>query len=714
MRLIASVLLASAAAAAWAVPVEKWVQTTRGDFQNGKAQGTAVLALGQVTLAPELKPLLPKPASHLWALAADADGTVYAASGFKPRLLRLRGEKVEELFAAPGKADLEVLAVAVGPKDVVYASVAPSGTLYRIAPDGKAEVLHKSADPYLWALAIAPDGGLYAATGPNGKLLKIAPDGKAAEVFKADAPHILSLLVAPDGSLYAGTSKGLLYHVPVKGTPHVAYEAAEGDIRALARDPKSNLYFATAATSAPQAEPPKQPPPAPPPEGRRAPPPASPAPPSAPGATVKATNALYRLAPDGTVTKLLAAEGEAFYALTWYRDHLHAGTGNDGKLYRIEEQTAVQLADLEESQITAFALVQDALFLATANAGQVYRVEAPHAAAGSFTSEVYDTASSCRWGQITWQAQVPRGATLSLATRTGNTAKPDASWSAWSAEYAQPSGEAIASPPGRFVQYRATLKRGHDGAAPVLDEVVIAYLRANEPPRITEVKFGKPPEPRQPPPPEGSPEARRPVVAVSRPLTTQKQPAAPQRGPLTQRIRIAWAATDPNNDGLFFALFFRGEDETTWKKVTDRLGVAFHDWDTESVPDGPYRFRIVASDSRTNPPDAALEGQFITETVIIDNTPPTLADLKTRVENDRRVTVTVRAADATSRIESAEYALDGGEWMQLTAADGVFDSPTETLEFRTAPLDPGEHTVVVRAKDEADNSGAAKAVVKVK
>ena len=50
-------------------------------------------------------------------------GTVYAATGIAPKLLRIRGAKVETAFTSPDKGDIEVLSVAVG-RDVVV----PGGT----------------------------------------------------------------------------------------------------------------------------------------------------------------------------------------------------------------------------------------------------------------------------------------------------------------------------------------------------------------------------------------------------------------------------------------------------------------------------------------------------------------------------------------------------------------------------------------------------------
>ena len=723
---------------AWGVPVEKWVQTTRSDFAQGKAKGVAILPLGQVALAPNLEPVGKAAAPHIWALAADTKGTVYAATGIQAKLLRIRNGKVDTFFTSPTKSDLEVLAVAVGPDGAVYAATAPSGALYRISPDGKAAKLYKGPDAYIWALAVAADGTVYAGTGPNGKLLKIAPDGKATTLLKANAKHVLCLALAADGSLLAGTDKnGFLYHVSPKGTSRVVYDAAESDIRALAFDPKGTLYFATAATSTTRRPTTTSRPASPIPgrtiriirrssAGARPSGPTmmpsrpstsrpSPSRPAAPGARLSATNSIYRLAPNGDVTRVLSQAGVAFYALAWHHDRLYAATGNDGKLYRVDDDQAVQIADLDESQIMAFATSAKRLLLATANPGHIHRLAAAHTAQGTLESEVYDTASLSRWGRIAWAADTPRGTSLSLATRTGNVARPDPSWSPWSAELTVADGQAIPSPSARFVQYRVTLKTTRSDATPVLDEVLLAYAQSNRPPRVTGIKIAKAPVPRRPTPrPQpGQPAPRKPMPN-SRPLNTQKQPASQQRGPVADRVRIMWQANDPNKDELRFTVSFRGEDEKSWKQLGERLAGAYFDWDSHNVPDGSYRVRVVATDAGSNPPDQALEGHRTSEAFVIDNTPPTVADLQVTVGKDRVVTIAARCTDTGAGVANAEYSIDAKDWTSVPAADGIFDANTETVEFKTKPLDKGEHTIVVRAKDDAENSGAAKAVFVVK
>ena len=59
-----------------------------------------------------------------------------------------------------------------------------------------------------------------------------------------------------------------------------------------------------------------------------------------------------------------------------------------------------------------------------------------------------------------------------------------------------------------------------------------------------------------------------------------------------------------------------------------------------------------------------------------------------------------------------EYSLDAAAWIPLEAADGVIDSLRESFTLDLAKLPPGEHLVVFRAADSANNTGVAKVVLK--
>jgi hypothetical protein len=93
---------------------------------------------------------------------------------------------------------------------------------------------------------------------------------------------------------------------------------------------------------------------------------------------------------------------------------------------------------------------------------------------GTFTSRVLSADSAHTvWGNLTGASS---GTTFE--TRTGNTATPDASWSAFQAVGA---GGAIQSPSGQYIQYRATLA----GSGASLDSASLAYTVDNTAPTAT-------------------------------------------------------------------------------------------------------------------------------------------------------------------------------------------------------------------------------------
>jgi len=74
------------------------------------------------------------------------------------------------------------------------------------------------------------------------------------------------------------------------------------------------------------------------------------------------------------------------------------------------------------------------------------------------------------------------------------------------------------------------------------------------------------------------------------------------------------------------------------------------------------------------------------------------------------VTVTAVVDDSTtgaSLIKTAEFSLNGGAWTAMTAADGAFDSATETVTATFTPAVSGANQVCVRGTDVAENLGEA-------
>jgi N,N-dimethylformamidase beta subunit-like, C-terminal/Domain of unknown function (DUF4082)/Calx-beta domain/Bacterial Ig domain len=98
----------------------------------------------------------------------------------------------------------------------------------------------------------------------------------------------------------------------------------------------------------------------------------------------------------------------------------------------------------------------------------------PYAAAGSFISKVFDAGSAASWLTMTWNATTPSGTAVIMSYRTGNTAAPDATWTAFATV---PSSGAPLAGISRYVQFRIQESTTVPAQTPALKDVTIAYSR---------------------------------------------------------------------------------------------------------------------------------------------------------------------------------------------------------------------------------------------
>jgi len=170
---------------------------------------------------------------------------------------------------------------------------------------------------------------------------------------------------------------------------------------------------------------------------------------------------------------------------------------------------------------------------------------------------------------------------------------------------------------------------------------------------------------------------------------------------------VIWSAKDENEDELEFALYYRGEGESRWKLLKDKLREKFYTWDADTLADGAYYLKVVASDAPANPTELALTGENTSDRFEVDNTPPRIDDLAAQ-PGSRRAVIRFTARDSYSPIKQAEYSLNAGPWLQLFPTTRITDAPVESYLFTLTELEPGEHTVVVRVYDQFENAGLNK------
>lgn len=723
---------ALAVCAAYAVETKLWKQSEAADFEKGKIERLALSSDGRLTLAPVWKRVADAETAFVWALMPAPGGAVLAGSG-DGKVLRIDAQGKSSVFAELGSGSVHALAAAPG--GAVYAALSPEGKIFRIGADGKA-ALHAQIEPkYVWALIAEADGTLYGATGDPGRVLRIAPNGTASVLFDAGEAHVRSLVRGPQGTWIAGTEPGgVVLRIDAKGQGFVLHQTAKREVTALAVAADGTVYAAAVgarrAPTAPAAPSvaPAQSTPAPAPaaagqaqpqaQAQRAP---AAAPPPAIGVAAQAAGSdIYRIAPDGEPRLIWTHNSAVVYALALdAKGALIAGTGAEGVIYRIDTpNTFTTLVRAEPQQVTAFAAAPGGgLLAATANPGMVFQLGPEIEKSGTIESEVLDAGAFTYWGRLRHEGEA-NGGRIRIETRSGNVEDPNRNWSAWQ-EVAAASGERIASPPARFLQYRAVLEAAPTGASPQLRLVEAAYQAKNLPPVIEKIEIT--PFNYRFPASGSSLTASKSLTLpglgqAQRRQSSAQQPTATESGSATMNyekgwIGVRWRALDPNNDGMEAKLEIRGEGEREWKLLKEELRESRYSWDSTAFADGRYRLRVTLSDKPDNYPGRELTAQMEGEEFLIDNTPPEIAELTARAEGNR-IVVRFRVKDALSALQYAEVSVNGGDWVDAEPATRITDSLEHTYETTLAKPSGSEFVVAVRAADERDNVAVRKVLLR--
>ena len=94
-------------------------------------------------------------------------------------------------------------------------------------------------------------------------------------------------------------------------------------------------------------------------------------------------------------------------------------------------------------------------------------------------------------------------------------------------------------------------------------------------------------------------------------------------------VTVRWAAHDDDGDDLIYSLYLRGDGETVWRLLKDKITDKAYSFDATLIPDGGYRIKVVASDAPSHTPGDALTGEKMSDRFEIDTTPPAITNLKT-------------------------------------------------------------------------------------
>jgi hypothetical protein len=752
LRFVFSVIaICGIAATAFADGTRAWEQSKFEDLVRGTANGVAIRSAGGLELAPSFKLIYGTPSTYIWAIAADDAGNVYAATGAPARVYRIAPDGKAWIIFEP--QELQVQTLEVAPNGVIYAATAPDGKVYKIehkaaekklppqigSKPGKDDAAKPTLDPtwnssvyfapgtkYIWDLALDKSGNLYVATGDHGEIYKVTASGEHSLFFKSDETHIRVLALDAQGNVIAGTDgSGLIYRISPAGEGFVLYSAAKKEITGLVLDRQGNIFAAgvgekkpisgiSSISGAPAMITMTAPAPT-----TSAPPGLSvPSAPSAmqmgpfpvPGTGASGGSDVYKIAADGTPSRIWSSHEDIVYALAFdSHDKLLAGTGNRGHVFAIDGGDEFSdLLKAPASQVTAFAKAPGGgLYAASSNLGKIFVLGPSPESEGSYESDVFDARIFSRWGH----AEFRGSGNVELLARSGNVDNPDRNWSSWKKLDLAKDAE-MGVPSARYAQWKAVLHAG--AASPSVDSVTLNYLPKNVPPEIDDVsvQIGTRYQP------AAKPSNLNLSSSSDLGISSGSHFEAPPTGTHDRdAIGVKWSAHDENDDQLVYSLYYRGDGETRWLLLKDNLTDKAYSFDASLLPDGGYVVKVVASDAPSHSPGEALTAEKESRRFEVDTTPPRIENLSASLEGGQ-FHIRFRAVDGFSTIHRAEFSVDAGEWNYVAPVGQLSDARAEDYDFKVlvqsnkdASL---EHVVVVRVYDKYDNMGAAKTILRNK
>jgi hypothetical protein len=694
--------------------VKIWVCDTAAEFSAGEARGVSVASDGTLLLGRVLVKIEGVSEPVLFAAANGRSGDLFVATGDSGRILRVAAGKVETEVAL---VEQEVTALVVGPDGALYAGASPGGKVYRIQ-GSKSLLYYDTKAQYVWALAFS-GSALYVGTGLPGEIHRVSAAGKGERLHTTTDPHVRALFVDAEGRLWAGTSgSGLVLRIDKAGRASTVYDSSKPEVTAITADRSGRVWVAAAAApdtpsasgepiSLPAVLPAGKPPKA-----------------SAPGededkpkAEVSVSVSSARLAPShgssrgAYSSEVLVFEGAELPRTVWTSsdeivfdlarnpggDGVLAGTGPKGKLYALAPDAWSLARTFDEKQVTIVA-GED---IGTNGSSALYRPGAGPAI-GEYVSAIKDTGRTSRFGAFRWEGEAPPGTKVEFAFRSGESAAPDTTWSAWSNWAGGPHALEVQAPDARYLQWKARMS-GSSDASPRVWRTEAAYRNRNAKPVVDTLAALEPAEVLARSGSGGSAvyeASAQDEKGIFTSLEEARSEGAPRKLYRKGYRTLQWKATDPDGDTLVYELEFRPVAGAKWAPLRKDLRESFYSFDATSLPDGEYVFRVAASDAESNPGEGKT-GARESAPVRIDNTPPSVREVRRAAGQ-----LELEAVDAASPILEADYSLDAKKWVRIEPKDGLSDSAKESYLIRLAPDARGAY-LLVRVTDSSRNVAVA-------
>lgn len=721
-----------------AVSPQFWTTSSFRDFSKGRLKGLSLREDGTLFLGRRFDTVLDSDQALIWSAVYDTNQNLYVGTGHDGKVFKIDNSGKASLFFK--STELEVLALALDREQDLYAATSPNGKIYKVTAAGEVSVFFDPSDKFIWDLVFGPDGVLYVATGSKGKVYKVSREGRGEELYDTGQTNVICLAMDRQSQLVAGSDqKGYVYQITPDGKAFVLYDTGMDEVHDIQVNAKGEIFFIAidggqekraldlnlAAVVSPQEtvsvglslSPPSS---------RVATTAGEPLKQSAvsivPAKRGNLKSRLHRIRRDHSVETLWSSKREIAYGL--YLDgkgNVIFSTGDKGKIYSLSQKEELTLLlETTEEQITLLVPAGDNVVVCTSNLAKIFRLTPQLNRQGSFESKVKDSQAISSWGSINWRSETPEGTSLKVYTRSGNTQRPDRTWSNWSKAYTSPEGEDMQSPEARYIQYKVVLNTTNE-TSPYLSRVVVPYLQRNLAPNVQSINIFPP----------GvaflrtaifsgnqfqASSADRKAAKISGAAKVIPKPAGvptlPRRTFEKGAQSFTWKAQDPNFDELSYSIYYRGESEPNWKLLVENHLHLEYTLQSGMLPDGDYLIKIQASDMPSNPASKAKSGELVSAPFSLDNTPPVIKVLFREVL-EKKAALRFSVSDTVSSLRKAEFSTDGNAWKAIFSRDGIIDSKTEEFDITTKALGKGQHVVALRVYDATGNVSIGKAILHV-
>ena len=681
---------------------ELWKLNGLSDFLKGDARGVSISSDGILSPAPAMTTILNSNERLAWSAATDSKGIIYVGTGGSGKLFIIDAKGASRLLAT--LPEVNVTAVAIGSRDELFAATSPDGKVYRVQSDGTFSIHFEPREKYIWAMTVLPDRSLAVATGDGGRIYKVASQSASREsALLLDSPesNITTLAVGPDGTLYAGTDpSGLVIAISPNGAVFSVLDSPLREIRDISIEGDKVFILAVAdgiTTNTNDAE-----------ENKSA----------SSVQTVKAgysesiTKSRNDTSSSKSIVHMLRIGGGheiiwnspsviAFSLLATKSGEVLIGTADKGRIYSVNEEAKRSLLiQTDELQISRMIRSGGSIVGVSGAGGRAISIGPDEEKSPIYLSPVLDARNVARWGRMSWLGK----GSATMEIRSGNVEQPDSTWSSWILVSAE-IGKANV-PNSRFFQKRATLKPGSS-----VGELSVAFAQLNVAPEVIGLQVlptnvGLAPNVQMPSDPNIEASGMDPAL-FGQPSGVMPPRKLYQRG----AISLQWNAEDGNGDKLMFDVMVRGISDSEFKTIRRDIPENYATIDGLTLADGRYIFKIVAKDSLSNPIGQSLVGSLTSDSILIDNSPPTVSQIGNVEMDGRQATIRFEAVDRGDRVTRAEYSVNGGEWTVVISDDGINDDPTERFTVRIPTLQIGEYSIVIRVHDMVGNSGSTRSVI---